>query len=637
MKKISLMSMTTLAVAISNASFAEEQLDNLVITASGFEQNTTEAPASISVITAEDIEKGAYRDLADVIESVPGVQLVRGTQASGAGATNIQIRGLAPDYTLFLIDGRPQTSRETRAKRADGYDQEWMPPLAMIERIEVIKGPMSTLYGSSAMGGVINIITKKVTNDWHGSLRHEIIVAEGSEFNDTKKNTLSLSGPIIKDKLSAQLSADYYDQEADDIDDGNPQKEIDNFNAKFNLAATENHDFSLDLTKTKQHRLYDDEDEQKNEKQSIAFTHNGRYGDISDTSFIQVDSTTNAKDDLNRTNEVKIRNTLLSSKWIIPTENHTTSLGGSYTDAQLEDNDNLADSGMTELSNNQLSAFIEDEWYLNDRFALTAGLRADKNENFNNHLSPKLYGVFSVNEHWTLKGGVSTGYKAPKLRQLSDQWAIRSNNRSTYGNADLKPETSTSTEISAVFNNNVLMASITVFDNQFEDKITGANCTTDICPDEATTTGSRVDRVWINIDSAETQGIELSAKYLISNDVTSSLSYTYTDSIQHTDNENTDGQPLTSVPLHMATASLDWSVNEKLKLWTSYTYYGEANEEDEPTPSYDLVDLGANYIINDNFKISLGMNNALNKEFTDEEYGFVDHGREYWVALDASF
>ncbi|AEF54691.1 TonB-dependent receptor domain-containing protein [Marinomonas posidonica] len=633
MSKKSIMTMTVLAVAISNASFAEEQLDSLVITASGFEQDTAEAPASISVITAEDIEKGAYRDLADVIESVPGVQIARTT-----GGSNIQMRGLEPDYTLFLIDGRPQSSRDSREKTADGYDHEWMPPLSLIERIEVVRGPMSTLYGSSAMGGVINIITKKHTDEWHGNLHHEVISAEGSEFNNSKTSTIALSGPVIPNVLSAQLSVEYYDQEEDDIDDGNPEKEINSYNAKFNFLANKNHDFSVDLSKTEQNRIFTlnksttssrTAGEQENEKESFALTHTGRYDDITENSFIQIDSTNNITD------ESKINNTQVSSSWVVPTENNTTTAGVSYINADLEDNGNQASSGLTELSNNQLSAFIEDEWYMTEKFSLITGLRADKNENFKNHLSPKVYGVFSINDSWTLKGGVSTGYKAPKLRQLSSDWAISSSGRDTYGNSDLKAESSVSSEISAIFNNNVLMASITVFDNQFEDKIERDDCTVDSCPSEATTTGSRLDRVWVNIDEAKTQGVEISSKLLVTKSVSTSLSYTYTDSEQLTGDNK--GSPLTSVPLHMATASFDWSVNEKLKVWTSYTYYGEANEEDEPTPSYDLVDLGANYIINDNLKISLGMNNALDEEFTDEEYGFVDHGREYWVALDASF
>ncbi|BFM48080.1 TonB-dependent receptor [Marinomonas sp. THO17] len=634
MKKNCVLTFTAMAVAISNAALAEEQLDNLVITASGFEQETTEAPASISVITAEDIEKGAYRDLAEAIESVPGVQLARATQASGAGSTNIQMRGLAPDYTLFMIDGRPQTSRETRAKRADGYDQEWMPPLSMIERIEIIRGPMSTLYGSSAIGGVINIITKKTSNEWTGALRHEVVIAEGSEFNDSKKSSVSLSGPILKDVLSAQINIGYYDQEADEIEDGNPEKKINNLNAKFNLVANDNHTFGLDLTKIHQKRLFEEDDEeQENEKESIALTHSGKYGQITDSSYIQIDTTKNLKDDLNRTNEVKIQNTLLSSTWILPTEEHITSVGGSYNDAQLKDEDNLSSSGLTELSNNQLSLFAEDEWYMTDQFSLITGLRADKNENFKNHLSPKIYGVFSATETLTLKGGVSTGYKAPKLRQLSEDWAIRSDNATTYGNASLKPESSVNTEISAIFENDKLLASITVFNNHFEDKIENGNCSeAEIeCPSGV---GTR-DRGWYNVDEAETKGLEISGKAYLTDAVSASLSYTYTDSEILTGDDK--GSPLTSIPLHMATASVNWSVNDKLKVWTSCTYYGETNEEEDPTPSYKLVDLGANYTINKHLRVSLGMNNFLDEEFTDEEYGFVDHGREYWVALDASF
>ncbi|WCN08223.1 TonB-dependent receptor domain-containing protein [Marinomonas mediterranea] len=638
MKKVTMITMTALAVAAANASYAEEQLDTLVVTASGFEQDTTEAPATITVVTKEEIEKGSYRNISEVLESVPGIQLARAT--SGASGTNIQMRGLLPDYTMMLVDGRTQSSRESREKRADGYDQEWLPPLSMIERIEVIPGPMSTLYGSSAMGGVINIITKKHTEKWSGNLRSEAIFAEGSEFNDTKKNSVFLSGPILKDTLSLQLSAEYFDQEEDNIDGGNADKQIENYFGKLIYSANQSHDFALDISKSEQERTRtagksdDDDDLEENEKESVAITHFGKYKAVSETTFIQHDSTENITD------ESTITNTIFDTKWITPTDNHVIAFGGSYTKADLKDEGNQVENGTDTLSNDQLSIFIEDEWYLTDTFALTTGIRADKNENFENHLSPKVYGVWSVSDEWILKGGVSTGYKAPSLRRLSEDWAIASQGRDTYGNPDLKPESSVSSEINLTYSGSSFVASTTVFHTHFEDKLDTANCDNN-CPVNTTTTTRRgrtttvANRYWTNIDEVELNGAELNAKYLVTDALSTSLSYSYNDSKQLTGDNK--GDPLSSIPLHLAVLSVNWTATDKLRLWTDYTYYGEANEEDDPTPSYKLIDVGANYTFNKNLKLSLGINNALNEEFTDEEYGYVDHGREYWAAVDVSF
>lgn len=176
-----------------------------VSTASGYEQKLKDAPASITVISGEEIAKKSYTDLSDVLKSVPGVIV----QGSGT-EQSISIRGMSSSYTLFLIDGRPAQGGDTFEFNGGGKGQQLalMPPLEMIERIEVVRGPASGLYGSDAMGGVINIITKKVMNKWAGSVSTEYIVADkNNDVNGNGYNTsFVLNGPLIKDVLGFQLS-----------------------------------------------------------------------------------------------------------------------------------------------------------------------------------------------------------------------------------------------------------------------------------------------------------------------------------------------------------------------------------------------------------------------------------------------
>ena len=169
MLKISL----ALSVATSAALFADEPANvNLeeikVVSATGYEQNIADAPASISVITQENIKKRNYQDLADIVNDLPSDATYTLGAASKKG---ISLRGLGAKYTKIVIDGRPATSDSAyKGLRAIGTGQNFLPPASAIERVEVIRGPMSSLYGSDAMGGVINIITKGFSNEISGSV-----------------------------------------------------------------------------------------------------------------------------------------------------------------------------------------------------------------------------------------------------------------------------------------------------------------------------------------------------------------------------------------------------------------------------------------------------------------------------------
>lgn len=158
--------------AITTPVFAEKttedssthQLSTIVVSAAGFEQDIKNAPASITVLNQEDLKSKRVNSLADALRGVEGVDV--SPTAGKTGTLNIRMRGMPPEYTLILIDGKRQNSVGNITP--NGFSESnnnFIPPISAIERIEVIRGPMSTLYGSDAMGGVINIITKKVSNE----------------------------------------------------------------------------------------------------------------------------------------------------------------------------------------------------------------------------------------------------------------------------------------------------------------------------------------------------------------------------------------------------------------------------------------------------------------------------------------
>ncbi|KKK49729.1 hypothetical protein LCGC14_3132110, partial [marine sediment metagenome] len=134
-------------------------LKQIVVTASGFEQEATLAPASVTIIDQETLSKHGYRDLNDALRTVPGVTVTGG--GSGDRGTDVSIRGMGSSYTLLLVDGKRQSGRESRPNGSAGFEADWLPPIEAIDHIEIIRGPGSVLHGSNAFAGVVNIVLKK--------------------------------------------------------------------------------------------------------------------------------------------------------------------------------------------------------------------------------------------------------------------------------------------------------------------------------------------------------------------------------------------------------------------------------------------------------------------------------------------
>jgi outer membrane receptor for ferrienterochelin and colicins len=267
---LSLIALTAAVPALADA--AAEVAADVVVTAAGFEQKIVDAPASISVISAEELSKRPYITLIDAVRDLEGVDV--GETSDKTGQRTISIRGMGADYTLVLIDGKRQNNHGNIYPNDFGGNQfNHIPPLDAIERIEVIRGPASTLYGADALGGVINIITKKALDRWTGSATFGRSLQEDRNFGDDMTLDVAASGPLLPGLLGLSVRGSLYERMASKPDYapsvgpdgveyvralgfGAGGRTVNNSNKSVgfsvNLTPASNHSFTFDFDYSKQ-------------------------------------------------------------------------------------------------------------------------------------------------------------------------------------------------------------------------------------------------------------------------------------------------------------------------------------------------------------------------------------------------
>ena len=672
---------TLLAATLASlacSALAEEALNlgQTVVTASGFEQNLRDAPAAITVISAEELKKKAYTDVTDALKNVAGVQI------SGGGVEqSIMLRGMTAAYTLFLIDGRPAQGNDAFSERGSqaGTPINFLPPIEAIERIEVIRGPASALYGSDAMGGVINIITKKVADEFSGSVTAEYAApGSGNQLNERGyQGSAVVNMPLIKDVLGLQLTGAFHNQEESNFVGGSdsaasdPEYDKRNVGGKLSWNLNEANALTFGHTYTKQERWHNpgkslaaDGEAQYSEsiKKNYFLQHEGKYGNVFSNSYINYDHSENPTT-VNETTgngvefEVVTANTQAS--WFLGA--HTLTGGLTHKYEKLEDGSNglrepvVPDANaLVEMDRYQNSIFLEDNWSLTDNLILTLSGRYDDNQVFGGEFSPKVYAVYHLNDNFTLKGGVTSGYKAPDLRSAATDYGSTSRGGVIIGNPELVPETSLNREIGINYENFELglSSSLTAYVIDYEDKI---NRTGRVCEQNAPCFYKGKEypahpfgyTSYENVDKAELRGIEFTLDYDVLDNLTYRHSYTWTDTEQKSGEYK--GEPLNDVAKHMFNASLDWEVTERLNLWTQVNYRGETSGRWQTGtsgsstngikyPSYTFADMGLVFRPQDGLSLKAGVYNVTNKKVsTDDDYAYNLDGRRFIVGLTKSF
>ncbi|NWF34806.1 TonB-dependent receptor [Stenotrophomonas sp. SAM-B] len=768
-------------------------LDKVVVTAAGFEQKIADAPASISVISREELSKRPYTSLVDALRDVEGIDVGMEPTDKNGRAT-ISMRGMPSDYTLVLIDGRRQSNAGNLYPNNFGGGQfSYMPPLDAIERIEVVRGPMSTLYGSDAMGGVINIITRRNQTEWHGAVTQGFTLQQDDQFGDARSTDVYLSGPLIKDRLGLSVRGSYYDAKAsnpewDDlqlpdgtmwsrsIGFGGGGKAVANTNwntgLRLNFIVNDDHELWLDYDVSRQ--KYDNSEGQtgtldslaslwrvgnatipnpngtgtvsrrvvqprvgytayqRYERDQLALTHQGRYefgtwqttlthitsnnlgrslpltlderadlqglwNDVCRRTGAAANCAAGARNGLGALNAaelarlqaflprplrtMELKGNVLDTMLDLTFGAHKLTVGGQYNDTDMVDGvfgmDGNGYKTNVKQQHRMWALFAEDNWSLTDTLTATVGVRYDDHNIFGSHVSPRAYLVWNANDAWTLKGGVSTGYKTPRPDQLFPGIVGFGGQGVTplVGSPNLKPETSTNYEIAAYYEGDRWGFNVTGFLNKFDDKIasggTFANC--EVAPDDGSycvdigpgwaELGYSTFGQSVNIDKAETRGVEAAAQVDLLDTLQLRGNYTWTRSEQTSGTGK--GLPITGNPArHMANASLNWQINEAVSLSLigegRYDRYrdtlvsnvgGVSSSQTRYYEDYTIFHLGGSWDINTWLTVNARVNNLFDKDFVSQscvlisdsefncvdDYATKDQRRSYWISVNAKF
>lgn len=658
---------TAHADASADAASAK-QMDTVVVTATGAQQWIKDAPASISVISREEIERKPVTSIGQLLSTVPGVT---GGYALSGAQSKIRLRGLPEQYTLILIDGRRQGNSSGVNYRDDlgPQDLNWLPP-DMIERIEVVRGPMSSLYGSDAMGGVINIITRKIADHWGGSVTFNHSMPDSSTRGDTTQMGALFSGPLT-DNLGVRIGANVTDRKSDRLEDQTPGSKAENANLQFHWRLNDDHALTIEGSRGVQRNTGAGDvyawGLSKLVQTGYVLGHDGRYGDTttSKTTLVQNDYKDKGSAVGNHSKET-VFDTAFTTGFHWGFE-HSLNVGGQWKREQLENSDTIGTVPVTWTGSSRISPtseadswalFAEDHITLHERFVLTLGVRWDNTDNYDDNVSPRIYGVWHPGDAWTVRGGVSKGFRAPNLKQGTAGAATQSGGRGCgsltpegwnsrlvsadgttgcymAGNPNLEPETSTNYELGVGFDQNGWSASATYFLTNFDDKIEQVPLR-DI-PGQTT---SFVNGFWWtvaqNIQKARTRGVEASVTVPLHE----RLSWT-TNATRMLESKNrTTGASLLVVPKITANTSLNWDVTDAWSLNLSAQHIGKqlvASSSSTFAKAYTTVDLVTGYDVNENLTLRAGVLNLDDVSTLEDGNDYDGGARTFFVGLTARF
>ena len=464
----------------------QAEVDTVYVTA----EKQLQQSLGVSRISKDDIDKRpAANDISEFVRTMPGVNLTGNTATGQRGnKRQIDLRGMGPENTLILIDGKPVNSRQSerismRGERNTRGDSNWV-PVEEIESITVLRGPAATRYGSGAMGGVVNIVTKKVSKEFKGQVNLYANQPQDSKEGATRRIGFNLSGPIIQDTLGFRIYGNLNKTDADAADinaghgndsaagvEGVRNKDIaGRLQWKISPAQT----LILDSSYSRQGNIYNGDTQNSNPRSTLvnsladskaetarlyrsaySLTHDGawEWGDTKNVISYERTVNSHLPEGLAGGPEgsytgldfvqSRLKNLRFSSEANIPFKlgvDNVLTVGAEFTDSKLDDpasnTQGFKDQGKTDAFNGisatrggkasqrNWAAYVEDNISLTDKTHLIPAIRFDHNSDSGSNWSPALNFSHQIGENWLVKGGVARAYKAPNLYQTNPDFIL---------------------------------------------------------------------------------------------------------------------------------------------------------------------------------------------------------------------
>lgn len=669
-----------LASAALTSTAAYSKTDNgqeIVVTASGYEQLIAQAPATISVVTQEELAKRPFTSLEDAVRNLEGVSVV----GASPSTTDIVIRGMPGEYTLIMVDGRRQTTRETMNRGTGGVQAGLIPPLAAIERIEVVRGPMSSLYGSDAMGGVVNVITRKVPERLSGSVSIGGIVQEDQRFGNTTLADFWVGAPVADGKIGVQVYGSLTNRAEDDIffptsfTSGAFRERNHNINAKLNIELAPGHDLTLNgghmilaqlQSPGKTAAANDTVYEERHNRDYYAASYEGDLGfGKARISAYRENEKLAVRDGGDLLYRPDLTNTTVDALFLLPWNINTISLGGQYIHTKvsgISGQDNVPPyTNIDKATRESWALFIEDQIKPFDDLIVTGGARVDHDNQYGSHFTPRLYANYTVTPGWTVRGGIARGFKAPTLRQSTAGYCMSTGGGSLVrgplcGNPDLKPEVSTTKEVGLRFDGeDKLGFGVTLYHTNFKNKVVSFDS-----GEADPANPARPLYVYDNVDRVVIKGVEVTGSLPITPQLLLDANYTYTDSKRRGggepafDGSSLDGLPLDKTPEHMLNARLNWNATDRISAYASAFYIGKqyysgfrnGAVRTRTRGASTTFDMGISFAVTDNFSLKAAVLNLTDKIIPVDDRGrfdgldgnwMVDEGRRFWGTATITF
>ena len=620
---VSLLAGTTVVwggTAFAAEDLQEFALDDMVVTASRVPTQKVDTPADISVITKEEIADQNYANVSDALRAIPGVNVLgSGAKGSSMGQDKILLNG--DERVLVLVDGRRMNLGSSGNSSAD-----WLPPVNAIERIEVLKGGGSALYGTDAVGGVINVIMKKGSDIGN----HVTVKAAGGSWN-AEQYAISASGSNDSG-LGLIVSA---------TKERRGEYKFKNANGKSQMLKNSGYDDTGVIVKL-------DQKVGEDNRIGVNFEHINAEGGSpfgyskwgTTDSHKRISNNVALRYDWNESSDEKgyvqvyknYQHAHFRSPSVSNQSNFTDSTVGfeaqqnfkfSETDAftagleyyKTTVDNNALYTGKRDINNKAI--FAENRWEFAPTWQLNTGLRYDHHSRYGSEVTPKvaLNKKFDENSNVYLSWG--RVFNAPTT---DDLFWYQPGAYPTYGDPELKPEKGYVWTLGGNAKlNDKTDISASVFYSDIKDAI-------DWVWDGGTITQA------INVNKEKRRGLELSLNHDFDDNLSAYASYTYVQVKQ--DKGYGFAKDLTTKP-NIYRAGLKYKNADWLFTLNANAVTGQS-EKQFVDSSYFTLDLGAQYKINDNAKLFINGYNLTNARYA-EFGGLYKNGEAKYPMAGRSF